>query len=268
MTISEQAAANTDRELWRDRDSDYYADSIHVTQGGGIGIDCGGHVIVKPVREWHKLAVPQSLMGVEREKQLERVAQAALLFCQELQEDADGVPQVELKELNAALDDFEAGCKEADALPAQSGSEVREDVAQTKLYEGEIYELARQHLRNWGSDTPPEKVKMLIAFSETVRALPHTGQPLEGWQRKLERAADAESFTQEELRAVNGLGDVVCNYIERCRTKLALDGGIRAGVDHHIRQKVLPMLAARAKELLASFSAAPASPQPREGDKL
>lgn len=48
---------NTDRELWRDQSPfiqgrDYYADSIHVTQSGGIGINCGGHVIVAPLRSW------------------------------------------------------------------------------------------------------------------------------------------------------------------------------------------------------------------------
>ena len=47
-------AANTDRELWRETD-DYYAPSIHVTAGGGIGINVGGTVFVKPVREWHAL---------------------------------------------------------------------------------------------------------------------------------------------------------------------------------------------------------------------
>lgn len=47
---------NTDRELWRERPDDYYADSIHVTASGSIGINCGGTVIVKPVREWHALA--------------------------------------------------------------------------------------------------------------------------------------------------------------------------------------------------------------------
>ncbi len=47
---------NTDRELWREREGDYYADSIHVTEGGGIGINCGGFVIVKSLRAWHKLA--------------------------------------------------------------------------------------------------------------------------------------------------------------------------------------------------------------------
>ena len=51
-----QPAQNTDREIWRERADDYYTDSIHVTQGGGIGLDCGGLVIVKPIREWHALA--------------------------------------------------------------------------------------------------------------------------------------------------------------------------------------------------------------------
>ena len=50
------ACKNTDREIWREREGDYYADSIHVTEHGGIGIDCGGTVYVKPIREWHRLA--------------------------------------------------------------------------------------------------------------------------------------------------------------------------------------------------------------------
>jgi hypothetical protein len=50
------ACKNTDRELWRERFGDFYADSIHVTERGGIGINCGGHVIVKPLHEWHALA--------------------------------------------------------------------------------------------------------------------------------------------------------------------------------------------------------------------
>lgn len=46
-----------DRELWRDRDGGCYADSIYVTKAGEIGINCGGHVIVKPIRYWHNLAL-------------------------------------------------------------------------------------------------------------------------------------------------------------------------------------------------------------------
>jgi len=48
--------ANTDRELWRERPGDYYADSIHVTEQGAIGVNVGGHVIVLPVRDWHRRA--------------------------------------------------------------------------------------------------------------------------------------------------------------------------------------------------------------------
>lgn len=51
-----QGIENTDRELWREREGDYYADSVHVTRGGGIGINCGGTVYVMPLREWHALA--------------------------------------------------------------------------------------------------------------------------------------------------------------------------------------------------------------------
>ena len=47
---------NTDKELWREREGDYYADSIHVTEGGGIGMNCGGCVIVQPIRKWHEAA--------------------------------------------------------------------------------------------------------------------------------------------------------------------------------------------------------------------
>lgn len=52
----QRCVVNTDRELWRERDGDYYADSIHVTTSGGIGINCGGYVIVMPLRDWHTAA--------------------------------------------------------------------------------------------------------------------------------------------------------------------------------------------------------------------
>jgi len=53
-----QAVENTDRELWRGPDlgnGDYYADSVHVTLGGGIGINVGGRVIVMRPNEWHNV---------------------------------------------------------------------------------------------------------------------------------------------------------------------------------------------------------------------
>lgn len=45
-----------DRDLWRETPGDYYAPRLFLTEGGGIGMDVGGFVIVKPIREWHKLA--------------------------------------------------------------------------------------------------------------------------------------------------------------------------------------------------------------------
>lgn len=47
---------NTDRELWREREGDFYADSIHVTKDGRIGINCGGTVRVMPIRKWFECA--------------------------------------------------------------------------------------------------------------------------------------------------------------------------------------------------------------------
>ena len=46
---------NTDKELWRKIPNDYYSPSIHVTKEGGIGINCGGHMIVAPIEVWHNL---------------------------------------------------------------------------------------------------------------------------------------------------------------------------------------------------------------------
>lgn len=54
---------NTDREIWRGPDEgngDYYADSLHVTKDDALGINCGGHVIVKPIRDWHRLGLAQT----------------------------------------------------------------------------------------------------------------------------------------------------------------------------------------------------------------
>lgn len=53
------ASVNTDRELFRESGheaGDAYADSIFVTSGGGIGMNCGGYVICKPIRGWFECA--------------------------------------------------------------------------------------------------------------------------------------------------------------------------------------------------------------------
>lgn len=50
----EQAVANTDREIWREDPDDAYSPSIHVTEDGKIGINVGGTVFVRDVRNWHR----------------------------------------------------------------------------------------------------------------------------------------------------------------------------------------------------------------------
>lgn len=57
MTIQVELGAclNEDRELWRERQGDYYSDSVFVTKSGGIGINVGGLCIVKTPKEWHNL---------------------------------------------------------------------------------------------------------------------------------------------------------------------------------------------------------------------
>ncbi len=56
--MSNGPVQNTDRELYRERPDDYYADSLHVTADGAIGINVGGHVIVKSLKDWFRLASP------------------------------------------------------------------------------------------------------------------------------------------------------------------------------------------------------------------
>lgn len=51
-----EAELNTDKELWRETEGDYYADSIHVTKDGYIGINVGGLVRVLTLRQWHEFA--------------------------------------------------------------------------------------------------------------------------------------------------------------------------------------------------------------------
>lgn len=54
--MTDQLSENTDREIWRKVEGDFYSPSIHVTKDGAIGINVGGTVIVMPVDSWHALA--------------------------------------------------------------------------------------------------------------------------------------------------------------------------------------------------------------------
>lgn len=69
MSDTIKAAKNTDRELWRGPDEgcgDYYADAVHITEVGGIGIKAGGTIVVKTPCQW-----------IEQEKELSALRLAA-----------------------------------------------------------------------------------------------------------------------------------------------------------------------------------------------
>lgn len=49
------AYENTDKEIWRERENDFYSDSVFVTKDGGIGMNRAGSVVVKTVEKWLEL---------------------------------------------------------------------------------------------------------------------------------------------------------------------------------------------------------------------
>jgi hypothetical protein len=61
----DDAKQNTDKEIWRKVPGDYYSPSIHVTEGGGIGFNVGGYVIVQPIEAWH--AQDKEIAGLREE---------------------------------------------------------------------------------------------------------------------------------------------------------------------------------------------------------
>jgi len=67
--MENNAAENTDKEIWRKVKDDYQSPSIHVTESGSIGIDVGSLVFVAPVEKWHEVFKKNlELEGIERQK--------------------------------------------------------------------------------------------------------------------------------------------------------------------------------------------------------
>lgn len=54
--IDQTAKVNTDKLIYRADPDDFYSPSLHITADGALGIDVGGRVIVKPIKEWHAMA--------------------------------------------------------------------------------------------------------------------------------------------------------------------------------------------------------------------
>lgn len=120
------AIANTDRTLWRDED-----DSVFITQGGGLGINCGGHVIVKPLLAWHQQSATIARLEAERDE-AERQRQTWVALHSTLE--AENARHRELLRKSLVLldsyqpftaDSFRAAIRSAlaEAQPASTGGE-------------------------------------------------------------------------------------------------------------------------------------------------
>ena len=69
----DEEAKNTFREIWREREDDFYADSIFVTDNGAIGINCGGFVIIRTLQDWHRMAMENIKQEQEQENNNESI---------------------------------------------------------------------------------------------------------------------------------------------------------------------------------------------------
>lgn len=82
MSTQDEAKLNIDREIWRGKSraefgdpGRFYADSLFIPTGDveALGINCGGMVIVKPIREWHALAAQPPVQQAEARLSEEQV---------------------------------------------------------------------------------------------------------------------------------------------------------------------------------------------------
>ena len=61
---SDEHKANSDIELWRQDNEDFYSPSIHVTKDGMIDIQVGGEVICMGIENWSTAG--RNFLGVDK----------------------------------------------------------------------------------------------------------------------------------------------------------------------------------------------------------
>lgn len=106
------------------------------------------------------------------------------------------------------------------------------------------------------------KEQLKILAGEQNAEINRLREIVERYRSAVSRESADNLFGGEELAAASKLGDDICDYIERCRTGLQLDGAIRAGVDHMIRKDALGWLAQRPKIIAEAVRRAPAPAAP------
>jgi hypothetical protein len=139
LSENHQACENTDREIWRKVPGDYYADSIHVTKEGAIGINCGGFVRVMPVEAWFEAAGGKFPAAPEPKEPLSSNPKRYVNWCQathghEMLEVGKGpwVLYEDYERLRAALDKLPAQLNNVAAW-LNNGCEVKHAVTELGL---------------------------------------------------------------------------------------------------------------------------------------
>ena len=56
ILLEQPVENNNDKVIWKANKENFLSEEIIITETGGVGINCGGHVIVLPIRTWHELA--------------------------------------------------------------------------------------------------------------------------------------------------------------------------------------------------------------------
>ena len=128
----EHCGENTDHELFRETPGDAYAPSLHVTKQGGIGINVGGLVFVKPLRAWHGLAVQtedyvqQRIAAACAEKD-KRIVELEKEIDSHAWDISPAMAHAKIDELNATLTTLRDQLARARQLHEQEVNEVRQE---------------------------------------------------------------------------------------------------------------------------------------------
>lgn len=163
--ISGGPCENTDRELFREKPDDYYAASLHVTKEGSIGINVGGTVYVRPLREWHaaiarseRTGVPATHVSVPR-RFIEEFIKAVDFH------NGHGTPSIDRMWAHLLV-------PEAEALLTEQPS--RADKTRSDTPETDAWEQERWRAEERGSIAPPNPWERCRQLERRLNALGET----------------------------------------------------------------------------------------------
>lgn len=147
-----QARENTDRHLWPQvTEFGQPYEAIFVTKDGGIGINVQGNVIVKPLREWHRLAggTPGRSIGEEQRPSNQKISEERLRNTRAWaaarlgQMSGAEVIVGAIDELLQMREDWTTICEAADAMPADEPPAAHAEYTMDIGEAGEAYLKAR-----------------------------------------------------------------------------------------------------------------------------